>query len=49
MERLNLRKPKPYDYTEEAGSIDPRKRFYCVSEGPTEESYLLGMKKDKKL
>lgn len=47
MERLNLRKPKPYDYTEEAGSIDPRKRFYCVSEGPTEESYLLGIRNNR--
>lgn len=41
MKKLNLRNPKTFDYTKEAGAIPPRIRFYCVSEGATEESYFL--------
>lgn len=39
MERLNLRSPKTFDYSDEAGTIPWKIRFYCVAEGATEESY----------
>ena len=48
MQRLNLRTPKPYDYTNESETVTPRAKFYCVSEGPTEESYFFGVKNNKK-
>lgn len=47
MQRLNLRSPKQFDYTNESGMIPPRARFYCVSEGPTEESYFTGVRNNK--
>ena len=47
MERLNLRKPKPYDYSSEAGTVKPRVHFYCVSEGATEESYFEGIRNNR--
>ncbi len=42
MEKLNLRKPKTYDYSEESATEMPRIRFYCVTEGDTESSYFMG-------
>lgn len=39
LERLNLRTPKPYNFDDESGMTEARIRFYCVSEGATEESY----------
>lgn len=48
MERLNLRSPKRYDYTNESGTIKRRAKFYCVAEGPTEESYFIGVRNNKK-
>ena len=47
LEKLNLRTPKKFDYTDEAGTIKPRVRFYCVSEGATEESYFFGVRNNK--
>ncbi len=47
LKKLNLRTPKSFDYTKEAGSIPPRIRFYCVSEGPTEESYFWGIRNNR--
>lgn len=47
MERLNLRTPKPYDYSAEAGTLEQRIRFYCVSEGATEESYFTGVRNNR--
>lgn len=47
MEKLNLRTPKAFDYTDEAGTIPPRIRYYCVSEGATEESYFFGIRNNK--
>lgn len=47
MERLNLRTPKPYNYDDESESVEPRIRFYCVSEGATEESYFYGIRNNK--
>mgnify|MGYP002423501414 CR=1 FL=1 len=47
MEKLNLRTPKIFDYTDEAGTVKPRIRFYCVSEGATEESYFYGVRNNK--
>lgn len=48
MERLNLRQPSKYDYSDEADSCEENINFYCVSEGPTEESYLYGLRNNKK-
>ena len=48
MKKLNLRNPKTFDYTKEAGAIPPRIRFYCVSEGATEESYFFGVRNNRK-
>lgn len=48
MQKLNLRTPKPFDYSKESGIVLPRAKFFCVSEGPTEESYFLGVKNNKK-
>lgn len=47
MQRLNLRKPKNYDMSERAETETPRIRFYCVSEGPTEESYFYGVRNNR--
>lgn len=47
MERLNLRAPKPYDYSSESETVPPRIKFYCVSEGATEESYFWGVRNNK--
>lgn len=47
MEKLNLRTPKAYDYGNESETILPRKKFYCVSEGATEESYFWGVRNNK--
>ena len=48
MQRLNLRAPKSFDYSSEASTIPPRAKFYCVSEGPTEESYFNGVRNNKR-
>lgn len=48
MERLNLRQPSKYDYSDEAECCEQNINFYCVSEGPTEESYLYGLRNNKK-
>lgn len=47
MEKLNLRSPKTFNYEDEAETIPPRIRFYCVSEGATEESYFFGVRNNK--
>lgn len=47
LEKLNLRTPKPYDYSNESASMKYRSKFYCVSEGATEESYFYGIKNNK--
>lgn len=47
MEKLNLRTPKVFNYANEAGTIQQRIRFYCVSEGATEESYFFGVRNNK--
>lgn len=47
MKKLNLRNPKPYDYSEEAHVLKQRSRFYCVSEGATEESYFWGIRNNR--
>ena len=47
MEKLNLRKPKIFDYSDEVETVNPRISFYCVSEGATEESYLIGVSNNK--
>lgn len=44
MQPLNLRSPQPYDFTDESETLKPRAVFYCISEGPTEESYFNGIK-----
>jgi len=48
VEKLHLRNPKKYDYSDEANTIPVRIKFYCVSEGPTEESYFWGIKNNRK-
>ncbi len=47
LERLNLRTPKAYNFDDESETVPPRIKFYCVSEGPTEESYLFGIRNNK--
>ncbi len=47
LEKLNLRTPKAFDYTNEVGTILPRICFYCISEGSTEESYFYGIRNSK--
>ena len=47
LKRLNLRKPKEYDYGMDTETVKPRIRFYCIAEGATEESYLEGVKTTK--
>lgn len=47
LERLNLRKPKEYDYGMDTETVKSRIRFYCIAEGATEESYLEGVKNNK--
>lgn len=48
MEKLNLRTPKKYDYTNESEKEERKIFYYCVSEGPTEESYFYGIKNNKR-
>lgn len=48
MERLNLRQPSKYDYSDTADTYEQNINFYCVSEGATEESYLYGVRNNKK-
>lgn len=47
MKKLNLRTPKPYDYGMETDILKQRIRFYCVSEGATEESYFWGIRNNR--
>ncbi len=47
LKKLNLRTPKIFNYENEAETISPRIRFYCVSEGATEESYFFGVRNNK--
>lgn len=47
LEKLNLRAPKTFNYADEAETIPPRIRFYCVCEGATEESYFFGVRNNK--
>lgn len=47
MKKLNLRTPKKFDYTDEAGTVPPKVCFCCISEGPTEESYFFGVRNNK--
>ncbi len=47
MKKLNLRTPKKYDYVDKAGTVLPRIRFYCISEGQTEETYFYGVRNNK--
>lgn len=47
LEKLNLRTPKTFDYGGETETVQPRVRFYCVSEGATEESYFFGVRNNK--
>lgn len=48
LQRLNLRNPKPFDYSDEIPTVNMRRQFFCVSEGATEESYFWGVKNNKK-
>lgn len=48
MQPLNLRTPKPFDYSSEVATAKRRAKFYCISEGPTEESYFIGVKNNKR-
>lgn len=48
MKKLNLRTPKSYDYSDTEEKQKLRSKFFCVSEGPTEESYFLGIKNNKR-
>lgn len=45
---MNLRKITTFDYSNEADTEEQRIHFYCISEGPTEESYFNGIKNNKK-
>lgn len=47
MKKLNLRTPKKFDYADEAGTVSPAICFYCISEGPTEESYFMGVRNNR--
>lgn len=47
MKPLNLRAPKPYDYSDEEGTINQRIKFYCVSEGASEEAYFTDIKNNR--
>lgn len=47
MQRLNLRNPKSYDYSGETDTLPARIRFYCISEGATEESYFKGIRNNR--
>lgn len=47
MEVLNLRKIKPFDYSDDAGTQEQRIYFYCLSEGATEETYLKGIRNNR--
>ena len=47
MKPLGLRLPKSFDYTE-AETLPVRTRYYCIAEGPTEESYFEGIRNNRK-
>lgn len=47
MKRLNLRMPKSYHFEDESETMEPRIRFYCVSESATEESYFYGIRNNR--
>ena len=47
LKKLNLRTPKPYDYSSVSGTDNSRAIFYCISEGATEESYFTGIKNNR--
>ena len=48
MEKLNLRTPKVYDYSDVSEIEESKIFYYCVSEGPTEESYFYGIRNNKR-
>ncbi len=47
MKKLNLRVPKPYEYRAQSGSVPLRRKYYCICEGPTEESYFWGVRNNR--
>lgn len=47
MQKLNLRAPKTYDMSGISETQTPRIHYYCVSEGPTEESYFYGIRNNR--
>lgn len=47
LEKLNLRAPKVYDYSNYSESEETKVFYYCVSEGATEESYFYGIRNNK--
>ena len=47
MQKLNLRAPKTYDMSGISEIQTPRIHYYCVSEGPTEESYFYGIRNNR--
>lgn len=47
MKKLNLRVPKPYDYRAQSGSVPLRRKYYCICEGATEESYFWGVRNNR--
>ena len=47
MERLNLRTAKTSDYSSESEKTELIIKFFCVSEGPTEESYFEGIRNNR--
>lgn len=48
MKPLHLRAPKKYDYTDEKETENFRIKFFCIGEGPTEESYFEGVANHKR-
>ena len=47
LEKLNLRAPKAYDYSNYSELEETKVFYYCVSEGATEESYFYGIRNNK--
>lgn len=47
LEKLNLRAPKAYDYSNYSETEETKVFYYCVSEGATEESYFYGIRNNK--
>ena len=47
MERLNLRTAKTSDYSSESEKTELIIKFFCVSEGATEESYFEGVRNNR--